>query len=173
MSRFPKGVEQGIRLHRYLDCYTDTHPALSNARQTMSDVPRRFSGIVMDVMFDHHLARHWESVSDLSLQSHEQQVLAALSLHEAHFPLPLKRFMQVLERENVLQKNIHLASIELTLSRIARRSTTFASVALNVQQLAPLRDTLVDPFNSFYPDLLMAASDYLSENGLQSESDIA
>ena len=173
LSGFPVGVERGIRLHRYLDRYTDTYPALSVARQTMPSVPRRFAGIVVDVMFDHHLAHHWASVSDLSLQLHEERVLAALNLHEAHLPQPLKRFMQVLEREKILQNNIHLASIELTLARIARRSSRFASLALNVQQLASLRDALVDPFNSFYPDLLEAASGYLLHNGPPSESDIA
>lgn len=165
LSRFPQGMEQGIRLHRYLDRYTDTHPVLNAVRQDMPDVPRRLSGIVMDVMFDHHLARQWTQVSELSLQSHEQHVLVALNQHEAHFPMSLKRFMQVLERENILQNNVHLASIELTLARIARRSTKFAALALSVEQLAPLRDTLVNPFNTFYPDLLEAASEYLSQGG--------
>ena len=173
LSRFPQGVEQGIRLHRYLDRYTDTHPVLNAVRHNMPDVPRRLSGIVIDVMFDHHLARHWDSVSDLSLQSHEQRVLAALNLHESHFPQALKRFMQVLQSENILQNNIHLISIELTLARIARRSTKFATLALNVEQLAPLRDTLVNPFNTFYPDLLLAASEYLSHKGSHSETHLA
>lgn len=176
LSHFPVGVEQGIRLHRYLDRYTDTHQVLNAVRRDMPNVPRRLSGIVMDVMFDHHLARQWSQVSELSLESHEQRVLSALNQHEAHFPVPLKRFMQVLERENILQNNVHLASIELTLARIARRSPKFAALALSVEQLTPLRDTLVNPFNSFYPDLLVAASDYLSHvgsnNGSRSEGTV-
>ena len=161
LSRFPQGVEQGIRLHRYLDRYTDTHPVLNAARQAMPGVPRRLSGIVMDVMFDHHLARHWAQVSERSLALHEQNVLAALNQHEAHFPGSLKRFVRVLERENILQNNVHLESIELTLARIAQRSPTFSHLALNVDQLAPMRNVLQEPFHQFYPDLLTAASDYL------------
>ncbi len=170
LSHFPVGVEQGIRLHRYLDRYTDTHPVLNSVRHNMPDVPRRLSGIVMDVMFDHHLALHWTQVSELSLESHEQRVLSALNQHKEHFPMSLKRFMQVLERENLLQNNVHLDSIELTLARIARRSPKFAALALNVEQLKPLRDTLVNPFNTFYPDLLAAASDHLSQSEFQGDS---
>lgn len=166
LSRFPQGVEQGIRLHRYLDRYTDAHPSLNAARQGMQDVPRRFSGIVMDVMFDHYLARRWDQVSECSLEHHEQRVLDALNRHEVHFPQPLKRFMLVLERESILQGNVHLESIELTLARIASRSTRFAALALNKEQLAPLRDALVDPFNTFYPELYKAASRYRVQAGI-------
>lgn len=157
LSRFPHGVEQGIRLHRYLDRYTDTHPALAGVRESMPDVPRRFAGIVMDVMFDHHLARRWEQVSALSLDGHACFVHDALTRHEAHFPQPLKRFMRILDNESILQKNVHLESIELTLARIASRSEKFHVLALGVEQLEPLRESLTEPFNAFYPDLHQAA----------------
>lgn len=163
LSHFPEGVERGIRLHRHLDRFTDTHPALIPVRQAIPDVPRRFAGIVVDVMFDHYLAQRWDEVSQVSLDHHAKSVISALNLHEEHFPLPLKRFTRLLEREDILQKNIHLPSIELTLSRIASRSTKFDALALNIEQLEPLREILIEPFNTFFPDLHQAAVDYIAK----------
>lgn len=166
LSHFPEGIEHGIRLHRYLDRFTDTHPVLTPVRQTIPDLPRRFAGIVVDVMFDHYLARRWDQISQVSLDHHAKTVILALNQHELHFPLPLKRFTKLLEREDILQNNLHLSSIELTLSRIASRSTKFSALALTTEQLEPLRETLIEPFNTFYPDLHQAAVAYVAQPAL-------
>ncbi len=162
LSRFPPEIERGIRLHRHLDRFTDTHDALRPVRHQVPHVPLRFAGIVVDVMFDHYLARRWEQVSHVSLEDHVDTVHRALDMHASHFPPNLKRFVQVLKRDDILQKNIHLEAIELTLARIARRSTKFAPLALTTAQLEPLRESLVEPFTMFLPELHQSALDYLA-----------
>ncbi|MFK7997236.1 MAG: ACP phosphodiesterase [Granulosicoccus sp.] len=167
LSRFPEGVERGIRLHRHLDRFTDTNTALEPVRKGIPDVPRRFAGIVVDVMFDHYLAQRWDQVSQVSLDHHAKSVIMALNTHAEHLPVPLKRFTRLLEREDILQNNIHLSSIELTLSRIASRSTKFSALALSRAQLEPLSDTLIEPFNTFFPELHQAARDYIASRTTQ------
>lgn len=162
LSHLPTGIERGIRLHRHLDQFTDSHEALTPVRQGIPGVRRRFGGIVIDVMFDHYLARRWEQISPVSLAAHAQSVHNALSEHVEHFPDGLRRFMQILKSEHILQNNIHLESIELTLTRIAGRSTQLESLSLTQAQLEPLRERLTEPFNAFYPDLQDAAHAYLS-----------
>jgi len=71
LSQFPEAVERGIRMHRFLDIYTDSFPALQAARADIQQLPRRFSGIVVDVLFDHYLARNWKAVSDITLSEHQ------------------------------------------------------------------------------------------------------
>ena len=165
LSRFPGGLERGIRLHRYLDRYTDTHPELIKARHSINEVPLRFSGILIDVMFDHYLALRWDSLNVGSLDRHVQRVHSALEKHQQHFPDSLKRFMLALVQEKILQGNIHLRSIETTLNRISRRSTRYSDLSLSIDQLEPLRDTLVNPFDIFFPDLHHAAQMHFSQSG--------
>lgn len=162
LSHFPEGVEQGIRLHRHLDRFTDKHASLIPVRQSMPDVPRRFAGIVVDVMFDHYLAQRWKQVSTVTLDEHAKSVVHALYQHESHLPDRLQRFTRLLEREHILQNNVHLASIELTLARIARRSEKFSVLALDKAQLAPLRDRLEKPFDVFFPELQTSAENYIA-----------
>ncbi|MGQ7843918.1 acyl carrier protein phosphodiesterase [Granulosicoccus sp. 3-233] len=161
LSRFPGRVETGIRLHRYLDRFTDTHPALQQARAGIDSVSYRFSGIVIDVMFDHFLACQWSRYSAHTLAAHADIVHAALADNHAHLPERLQRFTQVLLSERILESNVELASIELTLARLSQRSPRFASLAMAEAELEPLRDQLQKPFESFYPDLLDAARSYL------------
>ena len=162
LSQFPAQVERGIRLHRHLDSFTDAHPALLSARgDKVTEVSRRLSGIVIDVLFDHYLARHWNEISKLSLEQHAHTVQLALQEHEQYLPPRLRRFMVLLHNESILQNSIYLESIELTLARIASRSSTFAALALTTAQLAPISDRLSEPFKMFFPDLQVAASRFL------------
>ena len=163
LSQFDPDVELGIRLHRHLDRFTDTHAVLLPVRQNIPGVAQRFAGIVVDVMFDHYLAQRWNQISDIPIEAHAEQVHAALKHHEEALPENLKRFMALMQREGILQGNVRLSSIELTLHRIAKRSTKLSSIALKEEQLEPLRDALIVPFNHFLPDLNVAAAAYMKQ----------
>ena len=164
LSQFPEQLARGIRLHRHLDVYTDHFPALLSARREMTGVPRRFIGIIVDVLFDHHLAVHWHKYSEISLGEHAGIVQRSLAEHESVFPESLKKFMVALEEHAILENNVHLTSIELTLRRLSRRSPKFAALAVSQEQLIPWRDLLSDRFTEFYPSLEMAAVTYLNEH---------
>ena len=165
LSHFPRRLETGIRLHRHLDRFTDTHVQLQEVRSGMQGVSYRFSGIVVDVLFDHFLARHWSRYSEHSLPAHADRVHEALADNHDHLPEKLQRFTQLLLRERILEGNIRLSAIELTLARLSRRSPRFAALAIGESQLELLRNQLQEPFESFYPDLLDAARRFLDEPG--------
>ena len=164
LSHLPDGVERGVRFHRFLDRFTDTHQVLEPTRGLIDQVPRRFAGIVVDVMFDHYLANRWTQVCDVSLDEHAKTVISALRSHEAHLPASLNRFTGLLEKENILQNNIHLPAVQYTLSRIAKRSDKFAVLALSQDQLEPLSRRLKQPFDDFYPELNRAALHYIEQH---------
>ncbi len=161
LSRFPSGVETGIRLHRHLDVYTDSHPALQEVRSTMEAVPYRFSGIVVDVMFDHFLAREWSRFSAHTLSRHASTVHAALAMHEPILPERLQRFRTVLRKDRILERNVDLSALKQTLARLSGRSARFASLAIDLPHLSRLQHQLQSPFELFHPDLLIAARRYL------------
>lgn len=165
LSHLPEMVEQGIRLHRHLDRFTDTHPVLATARSGIRDVPRRFAGIVVDVLFDHYLARHWGQFSQRSLEEHAHLVNQALHVHREFLPESLLRFMDLLSEEDILVNNRELEAIELTLNRLSRRSDRFGVLAIPIDQLMPLRERLHVPFSEFFPDLHETASAFLARSG--------
>src|ERR1043165_6125429 len=55
----PVGGRREIVVHRRIDRYTDAHPDVVAARALFPDGLRRYAGIVLDVHFDHLLARDW------------------------------------------------------------------------------------------------------------------
>ncbi len=54
---FPSRVIAGIRLHGAIDVYTDAHPEVLAAKAQLPPPYRRYAGILLDMWFDHCLAR--------------------------------------------------------------------------------------------------------------------
>ena len=161
LTQFPRGIETGIRLHRHLDAFTDSNQDLKSARLQMHGVPLRFTGIVVDVLFDHFMAMHWSRLGDGTLAEHASYVHHALVQHHRFLPARLRHFMPVLHSERILERNVELASIEQTLARLSRRSVHFAPLAMDVARLGSLSEQLQEVFESFYPESRAAARTYV------------
>jgi len=139
---------------------------LQSARLEINNLPRRFTGIVVDVLFDHYLARNWSQVSEIPLDEHARNVDTALLKHQQALPEGLKRFAQLLKERKILENNIHLSAIEQTLQRLSMRSARFSVLALGEEELVSIREILDVNFEEFYPALLKEARHYLNENPL-------
>ena len=77
-SRFEPEIESGIRLHRAIDAFTDQHPQVLTAAARFSPPFRRYSGILLDVLFDHLLAQSWSDYYEISLEHFSQKILKLL-----------------------------------------------------------------------------------------------
>ena len=55
--------------HQWLDKETDRTPILEPLRHELRPIFRKTTPIVVDMLIDHHLAKHWTDYSDLELHS--------------------------------------------------------------------------------------------------------
>jgi acyl carrier protein phosphodiesterase len=61
LERFPVLVQHGIRLHRSIDNFIDTHPEVLALKRSLYEELPKVSGIAIDLFFDHLLARNWSN----------------------------------------------------------------------------------------------------------------
>jgi acyl carrier protein phosphodiesterase len=80
-------VQKGIHLHRRIDHFIDTHPAVTELRLSLYDKLPKVAGVAIDLYFDHLLARSWENYhsKDYTLFLNE------FYLHQADFEQELKK----------------------------------------------------------------------------------
>jgi acyl carrier protein phosphodiesterase len=71
------GVRTGIVLHRRVDAFTDRHTSVKALLTALPPQFRRYGGILVDIYFDHLLARQWASWHDESLPTFAARVMAA------------------------------------------------------------------------------------------------
>ena len=78
IESFSAGVQRGIRLHQEIDRLTDAHPVFQRSRRRLPDRLRRWSGIVMDIGYDHFLAASFEEWHDQPLSEFAREIYALL-----------------------------------------------------------------------------------------------
>ena len=158
LSKFSAGMQLGIRMHRFIDRYTDHHSATVQVRDLFKPPVRRFAGIVTDVVFDHYLARDWSSYSSVPLAEHVSQVHDALAKHDDQLPEALQRFARFIKREKVLESNVSFDAVVVTLQRLSQRSSTFTPLADGAAVAQEHEAELLGVFNVLFPELIQAAN---------------
>jgi acyl carrier protein phosphodiesterase len=82
-NRFSPKIERGIRLHRAIDQFTDSHPAVKGSYERLDPKFRRYAGIITDISFDHLLALNWSQYYNEPLESFSARTLQILLVEKA------------------------------------------------------------------------------------------
>ena len=53
------GIIKGISLHRKIDVFTDSHPIFLTSKHRFSKDFDKYSGVLMDIIYDHYLAKNF------------------------------------------------------------------------------------------------------------------
>ncbi len=117
----PPEWETGIWLHRRIDALTDRHELVQNCLGGLPSPYRRFGGIMLDVCFDHCLAKDWAEFDRRELREFSQLCYQPLLLQERHYPPSARRQIGVLAKHDVLSAMDHWPTVERMLAGIGRR----------------------------------------------------
>ena len=154
----PRGVRAGIALHRAIDVYTDSHPEVVTARARFAPPYRRYAGILLDVWFDHLLARDWGRYGDGSLQSFSHEVQALLATRAAELPPRMHGFARYLQAHDLPEAYRELPMIEQVLRGLSGRLSHANPLADALPALQAQAPALERHFAAFFPELVAYAA---------------
>ena len=152
-GRWPAGIEAGIRLHRQIDAYTDSHPLVLQAKQRFPGERRRYAGILIDLFFDHCLAMHWRAYADEPLQRFTARVYQTLREEEAHLPGKLALIAPRMAAQDWLGSYRDFSTMEQVVAAMSRRLSRPEGLAGGALELERLYEPLQRDFHDFYPQL--------------------
>jgi acyl carrier protein phosphodiesterase len=121
LSRYSPGIVKGIRMHRAIDTFTDAHPAFRSAKRFFYDGFEKHSGILVDIYFDHLLARDFGAYSEVPLPDFTIKAYEVYSRNQSVFPLHSSRFLQYLIRDNIYVAYAEIKGIERVLAHLSQR----------------------------------------------------
>ena len=156
-ERYSPAVRAGILLHRAIDRYTDDHELVRASRALVSPERRRFAGILVDVFYDHFLARHWRRYSEVALPDFTREVYATLLAHRAGFPERLQRILPWMAGDDWLGSYGELWAVDAALNGIARRFRRFPRARVLTGAVEELEHNYTDLevyFLRFFPELV-------------------
>ena len=149
----PSGVRDGIALHRAIDTYTDAHPEVIAARTLFEPPFRRYAGIMLDVWFDHLLAREWAQYGDGALDEFSSRVRSLLDAHRALVPARMHGFVAYLHAHDLPAAYRDAGVIGNALRGISARLTRPNPLADALPVLIALDAELQARFDRFFPQL--------------------
>jgi acyl carrier protein phosphodiesterase len=159
-KRISAPIQSGITMHQFVDRYTDTHPIVKTSRDRINSHFRLLSGVLIDVFYDHFLARNFSRIASVSLKEFCRYIYETLEQNITELPPRLQRFVPIMIREDILYSYRELAGIQLSLDRINRRITLKIATDLATAVLKDHYDRLEADFMSFFPCVITATEHY-------------
>ncbi len=155
---FSPGIRAGFRLHRKVDAFTDRHPVFQRSQARLRDRWGRFSGILVDMFYDHFLAAEWKRYSDQTLREFADHVYASLDTLKNRLPERMRTAAERMVHYDWLVSYGDPDKLAVSLERLSRRSRK-SDLRLE-RAMADLRceyKRLRGDFHDFFPELIAFA----------------
>lgn len=154
LELYPEGIARGIRLHRLIDSFTDTHPVVRETKARLRPHFRKYAPVVADLYFDHFLASRFEEFASEPLKPYTSRVYTLIDQHLPNLPERVQYFFPYMMRQNWLLSYAEVSGIAQALGGLSRR-TSFESGMERAGEELLENYTLYDAeFSLFFPELI-------------------
>lgn len=165
LAALPPPLERGVRLHRYIDVLADGHPSFSGLLARLEPPFRRYGGVIIDVLFDHMLDRHWQRFSDVPLDRFADAVDVLFARHRSLLPERLRRFMAW---ARITRLWTHFGNREMLAEifhRLASRHGRPSPLARGLEVLDGFDAAIEKAFLEMFPELMARAAEFREVEG--------
>ncbi len=171
LHRLTPDVLRGVMLHRHIDGFTDRHPITHRSISRVSRQLGWYGGIVIDIYYDHILAREWTRYSREPLADFAARSYAVLESHLPTLTEDARDFIRKFINDDRLNRYATLDGIEDTLARVARViAKRIPNRAMWLPDAMPLLIAcdadIAQDFHAFYPELMTFATEHKQARAL-------
>lgn len=159
-NNIPDDIARGVRLHRSIDAFTDSHPGVADLRRAFPQGLRRYAGILIDLAFDHYLTQHWQRFSDDDLPEFNATVLQTLQGRSDNLSADSRRMLDRLAEYDILNRYHDWRSVTGSAERIGERFRRGNPLVAIESQVDPMRSPIEQTFLAFYPELQAFVSEW-------------
>jgi len=150
INNFNEGIQRGIYLHRFIDFYTDNNQIIKDTKRLFQDQYGKYSGIVVDIIFDHILSNFWNDFSDDAYESFIKKIHGILNRYEQIFPTRVKRFYPYFIENDWLLTYRTIDGIERVLAGMSRRTSLPDHTSYAMEILKKEKDIIAHNFTAFF-----------------------
>lgn len=152
-QQYPAILVDGIMGHRQVDVFTDAHPTFLQSRSRFSAERRRVAGIIVDMVFDHFLSKHWQLFSNEPRTAFIERVYDVLTHQTEMMPPRMKLVTPKMVEHDWLGSYLELDNIGHALDRISNRFTRKNPLSGAIDEVRLQYSQLEGDFLTFFPDL--------------------
>lgn len=150
---FPRDIQDGITLHRAIDTFTDSHPAIHEAKKIFSPLVRLYSGAFVDVAMDYFVANDLTLNSLHGWKEHSLKVYRVLHEYEIWLPENLKRMLIRMEQDDWLYNYRENQGIQFSMQNVLHKAKYLDKDIPVFNVFLQNKDILQQCYDTFFPDL--------------------
>ncbi len=151
-NNYPEGIKKGILLHRAIDFYSDNHPVFLRSVERLRPGYRKYAGVIVDIFYDHFLAKHWKDYSEKSLDKYVEEVHTLMLENSALMPERSQMFLKYAIKYNWLVSYGTLDGIGQVLHGMSRRTTFKSNMELAIKDLEEKYSEFEKEFKEFFEE---------------------
>lgn len=153
LSNYPARVQEGIRLHRGIDHYTDSHHIVMKSKLRLRPKYHKYAPVIVDMFYDHLLACLWEDYSNISLEQFIQESYTLLNNNIDIMPERAQIMLPYMIEGNWLLGYRKLTGLNRSLTGMSKRSVFKSNMEYATTDLKQEYKIYQREFQAFFPDL--------------------
>jgi len=151
---YPMKIQLGIKLHRAIDSFTDANDIVRKSKRRLHERYKHYDGVIIDILYDHFLAKNWVNYSDIPLDEYSQDFYAILTDHYELLPEKTKNLMPFMIKDDWLYNYGNLLGIERVLQGMNRRTQNKSQMHLAIHDLKLNYSIFEKDFTEFFQELI-------------------
>ncbi|MFD0797564.1 ACP phosphodiesterase [Maribacter chungangensis] len=154
-KHLPPRIIKGITLHRQIDSFTDSHKIPKQSSKRLHANYSHYSRVIVDIYYDHFLAKNWERYSDIPLDVFVDDFYDLLEDNYAILPDGVKRMMPYMLADNWIFNYSKIEGIAKVLNGMNRRTKNKSKMNFAIVDLEEHYEEFENEFTLFFKELII------------------
>ena len=151
---FSEGIQQGIKVHRMIDAFTDSHAVIRSGSHRIMPHFHKYSPVIVDIYYDYLLTKHWREVANETLPDFTKRVYALFEARMDEFPARLKKSLPNMIEHDWLSNYGTKPGLEFTFQKFEKRLSFDMPLDSAPEVLLENIDAFNADFKVFFPELM-------------------
>lgn len=151
---YSEKVRRGIILHRNIDMFTDNNSIVRASKSRFKEIYGKYSGILIDILYDHYLALKWKDFTSRSLDEFVIFVHHVLKKFHDILPEEVKSFIPSFINNDWLNTYKSVEGIEIVLDKMSKRTSLPDETKFAIQVFREEYDYIEEEFLAYFPTLM-------------------
>ncbi|MBN2612782.1 MAG: DUF479 domain-containing protein [Bacteroidales bacterium] len=153
-NNYSEHIKKGILMHRNIDMFTDTSRIARASKSRFSSVYGKYSGIIIDILYDHYLALKWNLYSDANLEHFVDTIHAILMKNFKLLPEEVQSFVPSFINNNWLNTYKSIEGIEIVLDKMSKRTSLPDKTKNAIKIFREEYEFIEEEFLAYFPTLM-------------------
>ena len=160
---YPNSLQKGILLHRHIDSFTDSHPIYRKSKHRLHEKYGHYSGVIMDIAYDHFLAKNWSKYSKENLEDYAADFYQLMQDNYEILTERTKGMLPYMIGRNWLVSYATIAGLEMILFQMDNKTKHRAHMQEAIVEIQDFYTEFESEFFLFFDELVISCQQKIKE----------